>query len=120
MILVIDDDADDFDLLAEAIQTVSPSADLKYFQDAEDCLNEIQTMEVEPSIILLDINMPKRDGFTFLKQFRENKPLSKFPLLLCQLASLKNIRKVCHSGCSKVHIQTEFMARLVRRCKNHS
>jgi CheY-like chemotaxis protein len=59
MILVIDDDVEDFDIIAEAIQTVKPSEKLKYFNDAEECLCELPRMEPKPSIILLDINMPR-------------------------------------------------------------
>ena len=35
-----------------------------------------------PSVVLLDLNMPEMDGFTFLRQFRASKDWSAVPVIV--------------------------------------
>ena len=95
MILVIDDDVEDFDIISEAIKTVKPSARLKYFENAEECLSKLPQMDPKPSIILLDINMPKMNGMEFLKEFQKNKTLSKIPIVILSTTCVQEQKKNC-------------------------
>jgi CheY-like chemotaxis protein len=97
MILVIDDDLDDFEIIAEAIRTVKPSAKLTHYDDPEECLTELQRMQLKPTIILLDINMPRMNGVQFLQEFRKNKPLSKIPVVILSTLNEHEQKKNCAS-----------------------
>lgn len=48
--------------------------------DGKEALKKLETLT--PKIILLDLLLPEIDGFTVLKQMKENKELSKIPVLV--------------------------------------
>lgn len=70
-IVLIDDDKDDFEILTEAMQEINPGIFVYYFNtydDKAECINS------QFDLVLLDINMPKYDGFYWLKSIRGKKP----------------------------------------------
>lgn len=93
MIVVVDDDSEDFAIISEAIKTLKPSAKLMYFNDAEECLNELPVMSPKPSVILLDINMPKMNGFEFLKEFK--KTSLSVPVVIMSTTSIQDQKRSC-------------------------
>ena len=68
-ILVIDDDKDDFELVVEALRDIDPTISV-YFVDR--CENAARYRNHSFDLILLDINMPHHDGFSWLKGIRAN------------------------------------------------
>ncbi|MGB8191756.1 MAG: response regulator [Chitinophagaceae bacterium] len=67
-ILVIDDDIDDFEQVAEAIKQVAPHITVYFLSKCEDAKNFFRH---SIDLVLLDINMPRHDGFYWLKEIRE-------------------------------------------------
>ena len=67
-ILVIDDDIDDYELIAEAVKDIDPGISVSYFNSSEKAK---QADSNSYDLVLLDINMPKNDGFDWLKGIRE-------------------------------------------------
>jgi CheY-like chemotaxis protein len=68
-ILVIDDDRDDFDLVSEAIHQVDPEISVSFL---DRCENSAKYKGQHFDLVLLDINMPAHDGFSWLKGIREH------------------------------------------------
>jgi DNA-binding response OmpR family regulator len=67
-ILVIDDDLDDYELVAEAVKDIDPDITVSYFNSCELA----KTADSNSfDLVFLDINMPKLDGFDWLKGIRE-------------------------------------------------
>lgn len=77
-ILVVDDSPDNLFL----IQTILEEQGLKVVlaQDGLAALNRIQ--ESLPKLILLDVMMPKMDGFEVTRRIRANENLPFIPILL--------------------------------------
>jgi DNA-binding response OmpR family regulator len=67
-ILVIDDDMDDYELVAEAVRDIDPEISVSYCNSCEQA-NKADSNSFD--LVLLDINMPKHDGFDWLKGIRE-------------------------------------------------
>jgi CheY-like chemotaxis protein len=68
-ILMIDDDREDFELLNEVI--VEMGADITtHF--VERCTEVQKYKDISFDMVLLDINMPLHDGFSWLKGIRES------------------------------------------------
>jgi len=62
-----------------------------------------------PDIILLDIIMPKMDGFSVLKAIKDNLTLSKIPvMLLTNLGQRENIEKGLKLGAASYVIKAHF------------
>lgn len=62
-ILVIEDDEDDRDILKEIFRDLGYKNNILFFSDSTEALEYIRRPEVEPFIIISDINMPKLGGF---------------------------------------------------------
>lgn len=62
-IVVIEDDQDDQELLEEIFQNLGYVNKIIYFKDGNDALDYLNQSEVQPFLILSDINMPKLNGF---------------------------------------------------------
>ena len=68
-LLLIDDDRDDFDLISEAVKQIDPAISVSFLDRCEDGYKyEGHSFDV----VLLDINMPRHDGFMWLKGIRES------------------------------------------------
>lgn len=68
-ILVIDDDPDDFEQVSEAIKEVAPGVMVHFLDRCED-IKKFLRHEID--LVLLDINMPRYDGFHWLRAIREH------------------------------------------------
>ena len=68
-LLVIDDDKDDFDLIAEAVQSIDPTIKVSFL---DRCADAGQYKNHSFDLVFLDINMPQHDGFSWLKGIRES------------------------------------------------
>ncbi len=65
--------------------------------------------KVVPDIILLDIVMPKVDGFSVLKTIKKNSKLDKVPvILLTNLSQKENIERGFELGANSYIIKAHF------------
>jgi CheY-like chemotaxis protein len=62
-ILVIEDDEDDRDILREIFRDLGYKNTIVFFSDSTEALEYLRRPEIEPFIIISDINMPKLGGF---------------------------------------------------------
>lgn len=67
-ILLIDDDRDDFDLVTEAINVIDPAISVSFLPRCEKT-KKFEKLHFD--FILLDINMPRHDGFEWLNGIRK-------------------------------------------------
>ena len=83
-ILMADDDADDRFLVQAALEDNRIKNPLLFFEDGETLLqylNKIKETEF-PALLLLDLNMPKRDGREVLSLLRSKKEWDHVPILI--------------------------------------
>jgi DNA-binding response OmpR family regulator len=74
-ILLVEDNPGDVLLVREGIRRSSTSADVIIAYDGEQALRLLTELSFEPDFILLDLNLPRFDGFTILERYRtENGP----------------------------------------------
>lgn len=74
-IIVIEDDADDQQLLDETFKFLNYPNEVIFFADGYEALAYIEKTDVSPFLILSDINMPKIDGFELRKKVYNNELL---------------------------------------------
>ena len=68
-ILVIDDDQDDFEMVKEVIADIDPAISVSFINRYEDA-GKSRCKDFD--LVLLDINMPSKDGFFWLSDLRES------------------------------------------------
>lgn len=83
-ILMADDDADDRFLVQAAFEDNKIDQKLLFFEDGEQLLDHLQDESVQgiTRFILLDLNMPKRDGRDVLRTLKADKQLSTIPIIV--------------------------------------
>lgn len=63
----------------------------------------------KPDLILLDIILPKMDGFEILKKIKGNKETSEIPvIILTNLSDLDNIQKALDLGATTYLVKADF------------
>lgn len=80
LILIVDDDKDSFDILSASLGVTELGAlNVRWASDGLEALKECERQL--PDIILLDILMPKMDGFEFIREFRKNPDVAKVSII---------------------------------------
>ena len=79
-LLVVDDDLDIRDALQDALELEGYAVLLA--ADGLEALTQLRQGEELPNLILLDLMMPRMDGFAFREALRHDSNLSDIPVLV--------------------------------------
>lgn len=74
-IIIIEDDRDDQEFLAQVFKELQYPNELIFFGDGEQALDYLTATTIEPFIIFSDINMPKLNGIQLRAKVHENEDL---------------------------------------------
>jgi CheY-like chemotaxis protein len=74
-IVVIEDDADDQEILNEIFKELEFRNSVVYFLESEKALDFLVKTDIEPFIILSDINMPRLNGLELREKIHTNEDL---------------------------------------------
>jgi len=75
-IVVIEDDPDDQEILAEIFKNLDYKNPINFFSDSEEALQFLIDTKIKPFLILSDINMPKLTGFELRQKVHTNEDLN--------------------------------------------
>lgn len=88
-ILMADDDQDDCLLSKEALEAARLSNKMDFVEDGEELIDYLyhrgkyaEQQPPQPGLILLDLNMPKKDGRTVLKEIKSDPKLHSIPIVI--------------------------------------
>jgi CheY-like chemotaxis protein len=94
-ILIAEDDADDKLLIIKAFQKTLAKENITCVTDGEELINYLQKSSNSenslfpiPDIILLDLNMPRKDGMTTLQEIKSHEEFRKIPVIIFTTSSL--------------------------------
>jgi CheY-like chemotaxis protein len=76
-IIVIEDDKEDQELFGEILGSLKISNKVLFFGNGEEALTYLQQPNIEPFLILSDINLPRLNGFELRERVFTNKELIK-------------------------------------------
>ena len=77
-LLVVDDDPDILDAITTILGTQPYSIDTA--RDGVECMDKVR--EDTPDLIILDLLMPRKDGFAVVRELRQNPRYAKVPILI--------------------------------------
>ena len=89
VILMADDDADDRLLAQDALAECKLPSDLHFVENGEQLLDYLhrrgeyaKTASPRPGLILLDLNMPRKDGREALREIKLDPELRRIPVIV--------------------------------------
>ena len=95
IILMADDDPDDTEIAREALASARLANELHVVGDGEELLDylhrrgdyEDPSNSPRPGLILLDLNMPKKDGREALEEIKATEDLRRIPVVVLTTSS---------------------------------
>ena len=87
-VVAIEDNPDDVELIRLALEQASLDFNLHRFKDGRDaidnfcCSPQNHDNRFVPDIILLDVNLPRADGFEVLKRIKQTPHLANVPIVV--------------------------------------
>jgi two-component system, chemotaxis family, response regulator Rcp1 len=86
-ILLVEDSLGAVRLMEEALQESQEPLHLSVVRDGEEALSFLRQEDkyanaVRPDLILLDLNLPKKDGFEVLAEIRQDAQLKDIPIVV--------------------------------------
>ncbi len=89
-ILMADDDEDDRLMTKEAFEEARLANELRFVEDGEELMDYLHRRgkytdpaeSPRPGLILLDLNMPKKDGREALREIKSDPDLKRIPIVV--------------------------------------
>ncbi len=104
-ILIIEDEETLQKALAQYLQ--EENFDVLSAMDGEKGIEMVKAEK--PDLVLLDIILPKKDGFQVLEEIKQNETTKKIPvILLTNLESIDDIQKAFDKGATTYLVKSEY------------
>jgi CheY-like chemotaxis protein len=88
-IVIAEDDEDDYLLISEAFNEIENIGCIHWAKDGEELLNYLnaceesdKAQEKKPNLIILDFNMPKKDGREALEEIKNHPKRKSIPVIV--------------------------------------
>lgn len=101
-ILLVEDDADDVELLQEAIRDNNVNCTLDVVMEGDKVIPYLEKSKSLPEIIVMDFNLPKLHGKEILSIIRSSKAFAHIPIIvLTTSASPQDMKFALENGANK-------------------
>ena len=82
VVLLAEDDEDDYLLIKDIFDDLKNPVELRWVKDGEELLEALRTHPQKPHVILLDLNMPRKDGREALKEIKSSLEWRRIPVIV--------------------------------------
>ena len=87
-ILIVDDDADDREIVRDAFDTLQNEYEYVFLENGDKLLEHLNKVDgYSSTLILLDLNMPGKDGRESLKEIKSDKRFCHIPTIIFTTSS---------------------------------
>lgn len=96
-ILYIDDDSDDCIFLTQSLADTGSNTNLVCVNDGEEAVKYLNSIDADklPSLIVLDLNMPRWDGKQTLKTIKSHSHLAAIPVVILSTSDNRVEKEKC-------------------------
>jgi chemotaxis family two-component system response regulator Rcp1 len=106
-ILLVEDNAGDIRLLQEAFKEGDVMSNLNIARDGEQAMAYLRqegqySNRLRPAVILLDLNLPRKDGREVLAEIKKDKELRQIPVVILSTSTnAEDVRRAydLHANC---------------------
>ena len=86
-IFIVDDDDDDRESIRDAFIENKLQQDFDLLSSGDDLMNKLRSSGTHPTLILLDLNMPGKDGRAVLQEIKNDNELRHIPVVVLTTSS---------------------------------
>lgn len=98
-ILLVEDDPDDVELMQEALKTATIDYTIKIVNQGDKVMSYLEVCNNFPSVIILDLNIPKLHGREVLNLIKTSERFKRIPVAILTTASSQKEKEQClHAG----------------------
>jgi len=99
VILIADDDADDREIIRDAFFQTTQEPEYVFLENGEKLLDYLESYLHDPAcvLILLDLNMPGKDGRETLRHIKENSRYQRIPTIVFTTSSSARDREMAYN-----------------------
>lgn len=115
MVYLVDDDVDDLEIIREALSRNSYKGAVRTALNGMQLMKDLQegNSSSTPNVIVLDLNMPLKNGFQVLQEIKSHPSLNAIPVIVLTASSNKKDEMRCFElGCDfffqKPHTMPEY------------
>jgi CheY-like chemotaxis protein len=101
MVLHVDDDIDDIELVQDAFERNHYLGQITSARDGKVLMENLQeSASKKPQVILLDLNMPLKNGFQVLEEIKQHPVLKSINVVVLTASTSKDDEARCYQlGC---------------------
>lgn len=104
-ILLVEDDVFILELLSDKL--IKSDFEVNIAKDGEECMDILKSFK--PDVVLLDILLPKIDGFEVLRQMKASPDLSTIPIIIISnLGQKEEVQRAKDLGADDYIIKANF------------
>ena len=108
-ILLVEDNEGDIMLIKEALEDAKILVELSVLKDGKEAIDYLGNRSEDqcadlPDLLLLDINLPKRNGHEVLKYIKENENLKHIPVTMFTTSSSEMDVNLSYSNYANCYI----------------
>ena len=105
MVFLVDDDLDDIEIVQEALYRNNYKGEVGMAANGKVLMDQLSAAKTEkhkkPDLILLDLNMPLKNGFEVLTELKSHPNLRSIPVIVLTASSNKQDEIKCFElGCN--------------------
>ncbi|HZF64852.1 MAG TPA: response regulator [Chitinophagaceae bacterium] len=98
LIIYAEDDLDDFEALQEALNQITQRYELLHVKNGAELLGYLEDKDnKQPSLIVLDLNMPIMDGKQTLRVLKQHETFREIPVMVFTTSSREEDISLCKS-----------------------
>jgi DNA-binding response OmpR family regulator len=107
MLFLVDDDTDDIELVHEALTRQAYQGEVAALSNGQELMQKLKGSITTnlPRAIVLDLNMPLKDGFEVLEEMRGERRLAEIPVIILTASSNHRDKIRCHELGCKLYLQ---------------
>lgn len=94
-ILLVEDNPDDVELALLALENNGVDSDIVVIRDGQEAVDFLLTPGCQPEVVMLDLKLPRLDGFEVLRQLRAHAATRFLPVVV-----LSSSREECDMATS--------------------
>lgn len=111
-VLMAEDDPDDRFIMEQALRGIESGGDLRFVVDGEELMQYLRRLgnyadpmlSPRPALILLDLNMPKKDGRQALLEIKADPDLQRIPVVIWTTSYEKEDKVRCQKAGADVYV----------------